>query len=169
MKKVLMVAAPEKFRDEELAIPRQVFESKGAEVTLVSTRAGVIHGMMGATAQAGDISQPAGAVFGAVVVVGGAGAPRALWENATLHQIIRTHHAAGKVVAAICLAGAALARAGVLSGVQATVFKTESSMKVYRECGVNYREKPVVVSGKIITASGPSAAREFALAVAGAM
>ncbi|MDH5508871.1 MAG: DJ-1/PfpI family protein [Nitrospinota bacterium] len=169
MKRVLMVAAPDKFRDEELAIPRQVLEAKGAEVTLVSTRAGVINGMLGATAQAGDIAESAGAIFDAVIVVGGAGAPEALWDNNILRQILKTHHAAGKVVAAVCLAGAALARAGILSGIEATVFKTETSMKVYRECGVIFREKPVVTSGKVITANGPAAAREFALAVAAAM
>lgn len=169
MKRALMVAAPDKYRDEELAIPMQVLESKGIEVTLVSTKAGVIKGMLGATSQAGDIADSAGAVFDAVVVVGGAGAPAALWENKTLRQILRTHHSAGKVVAAICLAGAALAQAGILSGVEATVFKTEASMKVYKECGAIYREKPVVTCGNVITANGPAAAREFALAVAAAI
>jgi len=168
MNRVLMVVPPEKFRDEELSIPRQVLEDMGAKVTLVSTRAGKITGMFSAEAQAQDIKDVAGETFGAVIVVGGSGSP-ALWDHTLLHQIIRAHHAAGRPVAAICLSGAVLARAGILKGVEAVVFKSEASMKVFRECGVAYREKPVVVSGNIITASGPAAAREFALAVAGAM
>ncbi|MDH5477161.1 MAG: DJ-1/PfpI family protein [Nitrospinota bacterium] len=169
MTEVLMVAAPEKFRDEELAIPRQTLEAKGARVTVASTRPGVITGMLGATAQATDIQQAVGQTFDAIIIVGGAGAPAALWENITLRQIIRHHVGAKKVVGAICLAGAALAKAGALEGVEATVFKTEDSMKVYKELGVIFREKPVVVSGRMITANGPAAAREFALAICSAL
>jgi len=166
---VLMVAAPEKFRDEELQIPRQILEQKGAQVTLASTHAGRITGMLGAEAVAVDILSIAGLNYDAILVVGGAGAPAALWDNKTLHEIIRRHHAQGKVVAAICLSGAALAKAGILGSVEATVYKSEASMKVFKECGVIYREKSVVASGKVITANGPAAAREFGLAVASAL
>ena len=169
MNTVLMIACPEKFRDEELSIPRQVLEGMGAKITLASTRAGKITGMFGAQEEAVDIKEVAGQSFGAALVVGGSGSPVHLWENQTLHQIVRAHHAAGRPVAAICLSGAVLAKAGLLKGVEAVVFKSDASMKVYSECGVKYREKPVVVSGNIISANGPAAAREFALAVAAAM
>ena len=166
MKQVLIVAAPEKYRDEELLIPQEALTSKRAAVTTASTRAGKITGMFGSSAQAVALKDVAGINYDALLVAGGAGCPATLWEEPLLREMIRRHHESGKVVGAICLGGVALAKAGVLSGVEATVFKTEASMKAYSQCGVNFREAPVVHSGNIITANGPAAARQFALAVA---
>ncbi|MGK7344372.1 MAG: DJ-1/PfpI family protein [Candidatus Nitrospinota bacterium M3_3B_026] len=160
--KVLMIIAPEKFRDEELNHPREIFTAAGLEVTVASTKKGEAAGMLGhrenVTHDLGDV---AGGVYDAVVIVGGAGSPAHLWDNKTVHEIARRHFEAGKIVAAICLSGAVLARAGLLKGVPATVWKSPESMAVYSECGVNFQDKPVVRSGKIITGQGPSAARDF--------
>lgn len=165
-KNILMVIAPDKFRDEELLHPMQVFKGAGVEVTVASTKKGAARGMMGHREDvAHTLNDVAGKTFDAVVVVGGAGAPSSLWDNATLHDLLRRHHQMGKIVASICLSGAALAKAGLLKGLNATVWKTEESLKVFKECGVIFQDKPVVRSGKIITGQGPFAARDFGLEV----
>lgn len=159
---ILMVIAPDQFRDEELNHPRQVFTNAGAKVTLVSTRTGLAVGMLGHKEEVDKtLDDVAGENFDAVVVVGGGGSTQYLWDNARLHDILRRHHQMGKVVAAICLSGAVLAKIGLLKGVEATVWKSDESMKVYAECHVKYQDKPVVRSGKIVTANGPAAARDF--------
>jgi len=159
---ILMIIAPEKFRDEELNHPRDVFKSQGAEVTVVSTKTGTAIGSYGHRETIGKtLDDVAGATFDAVVVVGGSGSPQHLWDNKKIHDIVRRHHKLGKVVSAICLSGAVLAKAGLLDGVEATVWKSDESMKVYAEHKVKFVDKPVVRSGKIITANGPAAAREF--------
>ena len=39
--RILMVIAPEQFRDEELLVPRQAFAAEGWQVDTASTRMGV--------------------------------------------------------------------------------------------------------------------------------
>ena len=165
-----MVIAPEKFRDEELKHPKDVFLKMGFEVVVASTRRGEAVGMLGHRELVSrSLEDVAGETFDAVVVVGGAGAPGSLWNNATLADIIRRCHGMGRVVAAICLGGVALAKAGVLKGVRATVWKSDQSLREYSSLGVVFEDKPVVSQGKIITGQGPFAARDFARAVAAAV
>lgn len=159
---ILMIIAPEKFRDEELNHPREVFLSQGAVVTVVSTKTGTATGSYGHKEKVvKTLDDVAGETFDAVVVVGGSGSQQYLWDNKKVHEIARRHHSLGKVVSAICISGAALAKAGLLGGVEATVWKSDDTMKVYQENKVKFVDKPVVRSGKIITANGPASAREF--------
>lgn len=169
-KKVLMIICPANFRDEELLEPKGVFESEGAAVTVASKQAGACRGMLGATAQA-EIGWDAASAddYDAVVVVGGAGSPQYLWNDATVHGIVRKANSADKVIAAICLSGAVLANAGILKGIEATVYPTPDSKAALSRGGAKYVEKDVVVSGRIITGVGPQAAAAFGRAVAGAM
>ncbi|VAX21567.1 hypothetical protein MNBD_NITROSPINAE02-872 [hydrothermal vent metagenome] len=161
-KNILMVIAPENFRDEELNHPREEFLAKGADITIASTQKGVAAGMLGHKENVDNtLEDVAGKTFDAVVIVGGRGSPTHLWDNALLHDIVRRHLELGKLVCSICLSGAVLAKAGILKGVDATVWKEEDSLKVFSECGAHFIDKPVVVSGNIITGRGPFAAREF--------
>lgn len=167
---ILMIIAPEKFRDEELNHTREVFRSQGADVTVVSTKTGVATGSYGHKEKVDKtLDDVAGATFDAVVIVGGGGSPQHLWDNRKIHDIVRRHLQTGKVVSAICLSGAVLAKAGILDGVEATVWKSDESMKAYAEHKVKYADKPVVRSGKIITANGPAAARDFGAAILSAI
>lgn len=169
-KNILMVIAPDKFRDEELIHTREVFIQSGAQVTIASTRNGMANGMLGHKENVEKtLNDVAGANFDSVVVVGGSGSPEHLWDNATLHDIVRRHLEMGKIVASICLSGAVLAKAGLLKGVDATVWKADESLKVFQECGVNFVDKPVVRSGKIITGQGPFASREFGQTIMNAL
>lgn len=167
---ILMIIAPEKFRDEELNHTREVFKSQGADVTVVSTKVGTAAGSYGHKEKIEKtLDDVVGDTFDAVVVVGGGGSPQYLWDNRKVHDIVRRHLQMGKVVSAICLSGVVLAKAGILDGVEATVWKSDESMKAYAEKKVKYVDKPVVRSGKIITANGPAAAREFGTAIMSAI
>lgn len=162
MKTILMIIAPVNFRDEELNHPREVFLAAKSAVTVASTRTGTATGKLGAKENVTKtLDDVAGQTFDAVVIVGGGGSQEHLWDNKKVHEIVRRHHESGKVVAAICISGAALAKAGLLNGVEATVWKSDDTMKVYADNHVLFVEKPVVRSGNIITANGPAAARDF--------
>lgn len=168
-KNILMVIAPEVFRDEELTHPRIIFENNGFTVVVASTKKGVATGKLGHKEKVSvTLDEIAGETYDAVVVVGGGGAKDYLWNNSRLHDILRRHYEMEKVVAAICLSGAVLAKAGLLKGKSATVWKTDESLKVFSDCSVKFQDKPVVVSGKIITGQGPFAARDFAQAIVAA-
>ena len=54
-----------------------------------------------------------------------------------------------------------LARAGVLRGKKATVYRTPDSVAEMRRGGADLRDEAVVADGRFITADGPAAARRF--------
>jgi deglycase len=169
-KKILMVIAPDQFRDEELAEPKRVLEAAGATVTIASPRTGTAKGMLGATVKPDlALSAVRPDAFDAVVVVGGSGSPKFLWGDPALHDVLKKTHAAGRVVGGICLSGAALARAGVLRDKEATVYKTADSLAELSEGGARFVDKPVVTSGNVVTANGPQAAKAFGDALVQAM
>lgn len=166
MRRVLLIVAPERFRDEEAVVPKRALEAAGCEVTVASTKLGMATGMLGARLRVDATIRPLRPEeFDAVALVGGAGAPAHLWDDTAVLGVIRKLHAAGKPVAAICLSGAALARAGVLAGKRATVFPTARAVIELKRAGAIYVEEPVVQDGTILTASGPEAAAAFGRAL----
>jgi len=163
---IALVIAPEKFRDEELFVPKAAFEKAGYQTIVASTRIGTATGMLGRFAIAtASITDLASTSLGALVIVGGAGSPAHLWGNTELHSITVKMASAGKPVAAICVSPAVLARAGVLKGRRATVFEDKTSISELKTYGAIYEDKPCVVDGNIVTANGPEAAAEFAEAI----
>lgn len=161
--RVVMIIAPEQFRDEELLTPQRELTDSGATVKVASTRQGEAQGMLGAKVTPELlVSNLRSEDYDAVVVVGGMGSPEHLWDDRSLHTLVRNMSSQGKVVAAICLSGAALAKAGILVGKQATVWPMPESLKALKDGKSNYVKQPVVQDGRIITADGPEAASSFA-------
>lgn len=169
-KTVLFVISQENFRDEELAHPREEVAAAGARVVVAAREKAPARGMLGAVASPDlRIRDAKAADYDAVVAVGGRGTPEHLWNDDNLHRLLRDAHGAGKVVGGICLSGATLAIAGVLKGVEATCYVTDASRKEMHKGGAVFVERPVVVSGKIVTANGPGAARDFGKALVAAL
>jgi protease I len=168
--KVLIVLAPDQFRDEELLQPKEILSGHGAHVTVASTRAGEAHGMLGATVTPDTVVDKEQATdYHGIVVVGGMGSPEFLWNNASLHKLLKDCQQQGKVVAGICLSGAVLANAGVLSGKRATVWATPESVAALEKGKAQYTKDHVVADGSVVTADGPEAASQFGEAVATAL
>ncbi len=166
-KKVLLVAAPEKFRDEELAQPRQILTRAGAQVSIASLRTGSITGTGGLSVQAElTVDQITVDDYDAVVFVGGPGMIQYL-DNTKLIDLAKKFHQANKLIAAICVAPVILANAGLLKGRTATVW--EGKRAVLETKGADYVDEPVVVADKVITANGPVAAQEFGQAIVKAL
>ena len=165
--RVVVVIAPERFRDEELLEPKRVLEQLGATVTVASTRGGLATGMLGAELRVDCTVQRADAAScDGVAVVGGAGAPAHLWDSEPLRALVRVVYAAGRPVGAICLSPPVLARAGLLAGRRATTFPTDRAIAELKRGGATYVEEPVVLDGTIVTASGPAAAAAFGATLA---
>lgn len=166
MPKLLFVIAPERFRDEELLEPKRALEQRGVGVTVTSTRPGPAAGMLGASVAIDCTVQQANAdEYDALAIAGGAGSPTHLWDSAPVRSLVQAFHGAGKPVAAICLSGAVLARAGILKGKRATVYPAERAILELKRAGATYVAEPVVVDGNLITASGPEAAAAFGAAL----
>ena len=159
MKKALMIIAQENFRDEELFEPKEILEQNGIEVLIASTSLNPAKGVLGKKAQPDilvkdiDIKD-----FAALIFVGGSGAAQ-YWDDPLAHKLIKDAFALEKVIAAICIAPVTLAKAGILKGRRATVFSSEAAL--LKANGANYTGSGVEKDGKIITASGPAAAKDF--------
>lgn len=161
--RLLLAIAPERFRDEELEVPKRIFEEAGIGVDLASTVAGTCTGMLGATAEAAMVFGDADPDdYAGIVVVGGSGSQDHLWGNERLLALVREFFAQGKVVAAICLAPVVLARAGLLSGRHATVYPSPAAVAEMQKAGANLLDIPVVADMQVVTANGPAAAAQFA-------
>jgi len=167
-KRVLMVVAPEGYKEEELSVPSSIFKDSGAEVVVASTRTGIARGMSGGEVavnlSVGDVNI---SNYDAIVIVGGVGSMKYLWDDSDLRDMVRAAYDNHKTVAAICLSPVVLARAGILRDKECTAFVTAKEELIKN--GGRYRDVGVVVSGNIVTAKGPEYAREFAMAVSDVM
>lgn len=159
-KKVLMVVAPEQFRDEEYFQPKVIIQASGALVeTTAATQEEEATGVQGGKAK---IDLPLAKVkisaYDGVVFVGGPGA-KAYFQDKQAKKLAQDFVQAGKVVGAICIAPTILANAGILTDKKATAFSSEVQRLQAKK--VKVVSQPVVVDGKIVTAEGPEAALEF--------
>ncbi len=166
-KKILMVVAPKKFRDEELMDPLAIFTSSGAEVTIASKGVDRATGMFGAEIKVDtDLADVSSEDYNAVIFVGGSGAD-VYFNDPGAHALATNAFNEGKVVAAICIAPSTLANAGLLKGKKATSFSSQKRNLV--KMGADYTGAAVERDGRIITGNGPAAAREFGSEVASAI
>lgn len=165
-RKVLMVIAPDQFRDEELLVPRAYLKEQGFTVDTASTQAGEAKGMLGAVESISlTLDQVNASEYEALVVVGGMGSVEHLWNNPTLHSLLVSVAEKNGVIAAICLSGVVLANAGLLQGKKATVWERPESLEALKAGGASYTGEPCTVDGNVITANGPDAATAFAQAI----
>ncbi len=163
-KKVLLVVAATNFRDEEFFQPFELLKRQGAAVTVASSRKDKATSVFGKTLTPDlRVADCQAADYDAVVFVGGPGAAEYFKDPAAL-ALARSAAESGKVLAAICIAPAILAEAGVLKGRKAVCFP--GVRKQIARQGAIMGDRPVLQDGLILTATGPEAAQAFAEALA---
>jgi len=161
--KVLIVIAPQKFRDEEFNVPAAALQKAGIGYDIASNNRGLCAGMLGTKVNATlSFEEVDPKSYDGILIVGGGGAQSYLWDDDLLGEIVKYLHASARVVAAICLAPVVLARAGILKGKKATYFNSPVSFREMKAGGAVLVDKAVVSDGRIVTANGPAAAAEFA-------
>lgn len=160
LKKVLFVVAPVDFRDEEFFEPKKIFETVGVKTETASVEAGAAYGVSKEEAKVTksllDVNV---ADYNAVIFVGGPGAT-VYFDDAIALAIAEETVRQNKIIAAICIAPSILANAGILQNRRVTSFESERENMTKK--GAIFENNPVVVDGKIVTASGPEAAKDFA-------
>ncbi len=166
-KRIAMVVAPKDFRDEEFETPYQKLGGFGAKITVASLIEGECVGVKGTKVQAViAVKDLVPKDYDALVFIGGPGMVEHV-ENAQFIAAAQAFAKAGKLVAAICVSPVILAKAGLLKGLRATV--SPGMEEELTERGAQVTSDDVVVSGRIITANGPSASAAFARAIAAAL
>lgn len=161
-----MVIAPVDFRDEEYFDTRKVLEDSGVNITVANSTG------QPSKSSFGKIVKPDKTLynintndFDAIVFVGGRGSAD-YFNNKQALSLAKDFNKSNKVVAAICIAPTILVNAGILNGKKATAFPSERES--VNSVGT-YTGKSVEVDGKIITANGPQAAKEFGKNIAEAL
>jgi protease I len=145
-------------------VPKEILEEAGAEVIAVSTKKGLAIGADGGEVRIDvSISEIKPENFDAIVFIGGPGAIDYL-DNQTSYNLAKGTIEKDKILAAICISPVILANAGVLRGKKATVWSSpldKNPIRILKNGGAIYKDASVVVDGKIVTANGPEAAKEF--------
>jgi len=166
-KKIVMIIAPQNFRDEELLEPKRILTERGAEVKVASASLETAKGMLGAEVKPDIlVSEIKPEDWDAIILIGGTGASH-YWNDFSVHSMLNEAVKQNRIVGAICIAPVTLANAGILSGKKATVYSSEAQKLADK--GAECTGKEVERDVNIITASGPPAARRFGEAIAQAL
>jgi protease I len=165
-KKVLMIIAPENFRDEEYFHTRESLERAGIEVTVASLKKTAVSAIEKKQVQVDILLNETTDNYDAIIFVGGIGA-KVYFNNEKALSLINEFYENGKIVAAICIAPVILGYAGILADKKVTSW--EGARDDLIGFGANYTGKSVCTDGKIITANGPRAAYKFGKVIAKAL
>ncbi len=166
-KNVLFIIAPKNFRDEELLEPRRILEGYKAKTAIASNTLNPCNGMLGAkitpklTLDKINVND-----YDAMVFIGGSGST-IYWNDRTAISVAKESNLKGKIIASICLASGTLANAGVFKGKDATGWP--DTKELVEKNGGFYTGSDLEVSGRVISAKGPSAAKKFGEALAKAL
>lgn len=159
MKSAILIIAEKNFRDEEYQVPKNILEKAHIKVITVSTTLNEVTGKLGLKVIPDQLlSKTYLDQHDALIFIGGGGAEQ-YFHDIYAHELARDAKNKGKVLGAICIAPVILANAGILKNKHATVFPSE--YKTIELAGAISSNESVVVDGKIITANGPDAAKEF--------
>lgn len=163
-KRVLFVVF-DRFDQSEYGIPRRKLEKLGAKVFVASSSRRRLHGYQKSRTIRPDLLLREAKMKGydALVFVGGY---RYETNNRQSYRLVHEALAQGKPVAAICIAPATLAKAGVIQGRRVTA---STRFTTLRKAGGILTHRPVVRDGLLITANGPAAAGKFADAIVDAL
>jgi protease I len=158
VKKALMVIAPKDFRDEEFFETKDVLEKANVDITVVNSTGQPSKSMFGKIVTPDkNFYEVDSDDFDAIIFVGGSGTTVYHSHKRTL-ELAKEFYDSGKVVAAICIAPTILVNAGILDKKKATSYPSERDR--IKAVGI-YTGKDVEVDDKVVTASGPQAAKEF--------
>lgn len=162
---------PKDYRDEEFTVPYEMLIKQGFKIDIAGLTPGVAVGAKGHrhspnlmldTLQNKDFD-----TYDALVIPGGPGSTKYLWNNKKIQEIIKYFHRNKKLVATICYACITAAQSGVLENKTATVFPTNEAKDIFKQCKVNYSPEGCVIlkEDKIITAQGPAFTKDFGKAI----
>ncbi|MCS7135013.1 MAG: DJ-1/PfpI family protein [Candidatus Aenigmarchaeota archaeon] len=161
MPSALIIISQTNFNETEFSTTKQILSQKfNVEVASISLEECI--GMKGLRVKPNKTVKDAlKKEYDVLAIIGGSGC-FALADYPEVIEIIRKHAEKNKIVSAICLAPAILAKAGVLKNTMATVYPIDWAINLLQKEGAHYMAKSVVADGNIITSNGPQSAEEFA-------
>lgn len=156
--KKVAIVVDDYFEQAEFTGPRDALTEAGADVTIISTEGGELHGLNhiepGDTFQSDMSTAEANPDdYDALVLPGGAINADNLRMDEDVHRWVQQYMESDKPVAVICHAPWVLASAGATKGKRLTSYHTiQDDM---RNAGAEWSDEEVVVDGNLITSRQP--------------
>lgn len=171
MKKVLFILMPENYRDEEFYDPYNMLLEKKYQVDVAGLKDGVAIGSNGhehiPNFQLNKLTNKDFDEYNALVIPGGPGSVKYLWNNTKIQKIIKYFNENNKIVGAICYGVIAPVQADILTNKKATVSPTQEAKAILQQHNVIFSPDGCVTleNEKIITAQGPKFTKDFGNAI----
>jgi len=163
MSKTVLVILAEGFEEVEAVASIDVMRRAGLRVTIAGVTDLLVKGSRKIGVQADALLKDIKDFPDAVVLPGGLPGATNLAKSEEVVKLIKKMNSAGRLVAAICAAPAAvLAPLGILDGKKATCYPGCESDFSPRTV---YLQDRVVKDGNVITSQGPGSALEFGLEI----
>lgn len=161
---IALIIAAHGYQPVEYAIPKKMFEQQGWQVTTVSNKSGIATASDNSTTPINiTLDKLELEKYDALILIGGPGALEHLDKPST-YALFKKAVQEGKIIGAICISPRILAKSGILEHKKATGWDDDHRLAdVFHENNVIYERQLVVADGNIVTATGPRAAKEFAL------
>lgn len=154
-----LVLMAEGFEEIELTSIVDILRRGGVTVTIAGLKNELTTGSRGIKIQPDTSLDRVKELYDAIILPGGNPGYINLGNDKRVLDIVNKYYIKGKLIGAICDAPSVLAKTGILSGKNATIY---DGMK--DELGdAKYIDKPVVEDENIITSQGPGTAMEFTL------
>lgn len=165
----VLAILPEGFEELEAVAPVDVLRRAGCAVTVAALGPGIhVTGRNGITVHAdaslADIVSSIDAALADCLLLPGGPGVQHLRASPLVRELVARHHAAGKLLAAICAAPTVLHDAGLLAGRRYTAHPSVAS-----ELAAILADERVVRDGHIITSRGAGTALDFGLALVAAL
>ena len=165
-KKALIIIPKSQFCEEELYGLKSALKQRGVHVVVLSKSGQEARGMKR------DKFQPDGMIidwdkqpgvqgkYHAVVLVGGKGARKSLWDDPIVPQILTDHYRAGSVIGAMGSALVVLVRASLVMGEIPEPLDGDTR-KELESLNPIYTKTPVTSLGNIVCGQGEGSVDEF--------
>lgn len=166
MIKILMLIAPNNFRDEEYFEPKKILEAEGYKVYTASRGVTEAKSKFGRPVKINiDIYNVNMNNFDVLILVGGNGC--LIYENDPfVLNLIKFTFNSKKIIASICISPRILGASGILKGKKITMWNIDGSNdNLIKSWGAEYTGENVVIDDKLITADGPESAKEFGMEI----
>jgi putative intracellular protease/amidase len=163
--KIAMLLASDKFRDCEYLVPRAFFEQAGFEIITISSKH-IATGRFGFSVKVDQlIDSVTASEFDGIFFVGGGGSLE-YKDNPRAENLFRAFLQVEKPIAAICAAPRNFLKWGLLVDKKATGYDVDGVFSTMAEMygAEAFPEQKTIIDGLILTANGPEASEECALA-----
>ncbi|MGP0564532.1 MULTISPECIES: DJ-1/PfpI family protein [unclassified Nitrospina] len=160
-KNILIIMPNNQFDGDELLGLLEALEPTGARVVVLSKSGREATGMKkerftpDGTIIDWNKQEGVSGKYHAIVLTGGKGAAKSLWNDPIVPQILVDHHRAGSIIAAIGTSIVVVGKAGLLPGRAACPGDSAARSELENQ-GIPCEEVPVLADDRIVTANGCS-------------